>query len=320
MHSLVIRIEQLNHKTPYLSLEALSVARCSMEANTSQPVKDDQIPTNTGQYLIYSLTGCVIIVILSITTLFGNSVILVTIWKTSSLHSASNILLSSLAVSDLAMGLVVQPLFIVYLLAPLGSELLHVLSIFLSTPSLMIITAIGVDRLLALQFHLRYIQVVTPLRVKSVVSFIWLLSAAIASSKLWAGYFFYLIPPATFLCLLVTNLFVYSKIYCVVRRHRRQIQQQQQQLQQGSNDNVYRILRLKKSALKTFLLCIILLLCYLPYSVYTHLQMLRAVASASVLITTVTLVFLNSTLNPLIYCWRDSQIRAAVKQLFYSLI
>ena len=319
MHSLVIRIEQLNHKTPYLSLEALSVARCSMEANTSQPVNDDQIPTNTGQYLIYSLTGCVIIVILSITTLFGNSVILVTIWKTSSLHSASNILLSSLAVSDLAMGLVVQPLFIVYLLAPLGSELPHVLCIFLSTPSLMIITAIGVDRLLALQFHLRYIQVVTPLRVKSVVSFIWLLSAAIASSKLWAGYFFYLIPPATFLCLLVANFFVYSKIYCVVRRHRRQIQQQQQ-LQQGSNDNVYRILRLKKSVLKTFLLCIILLLCYFPYSLYTHLQMLRAVASASVLIITVTLVFLNSTLNPLIFCWRDSQIRAAVKQLFYSLI
>ena len=293
-----------------------------METNTSQPVNDDQIPTNTGQYLIYSLTGCVVIVILSIITLFGNSVILITIWKTSSLHSASNILLSSLAVSDLAIGLIVQPLFIVYLLAPLGSELLHVLSIFLSTPSLMIITAIGVDRLLALQFHLRYIQVVTPLRVKSVVSFIWLLSAAIASSKLWAGYFFYLIPPATFLCLLVANFFVYSKIYCVVRRHRRQIQQQQQQLQQGSNDNVYRILRLNKSALKTFLLCIILLLCYLPYSVCIHLLMLRAVdsISASVLITTITLVFLNSTLNPLIYCWRDSQIRAAVKQLFYSLI
>ena len=62
----------------------------------------------TAQELHFIIAVCVINVILSITALFGNLVILITIWKTSFLHSASNILLSSLAVSDLAVGLVVH--------------------------------------------------------------------------------------------------------------------------------------------------------------------------------------------------------------------
>ncbi len=62
--------------------------------------------------LNFKIANFLINVILSITALFGNSAILLTIWKTSSLHSVANILLASLAISDFAVGLVVQPLFI----------------------------------------------------------------------------------------------------------------------------------------------------------------------------------------------------------------
>lgn len=66
--------------------------------------------------LRHTLAIGVINIILSATALFGNAMILVTIWKTSSLHSASYVLLSSLAASDLAVGLVVQPPFAIFLL------------------------------------------------------------------------------------------------------------------------------------------------------------------------------------------------------------
>lgn len=65
--------------------------------------------------LNHTVAICMINVLLSATALFGNAVILITIWKTSSLHSASYMLLSSLAVSDLFVGLVVQPLFALFL-------------------------------------------------------------------------------------------------------------------------------------------------------------------------------------------------------------
>lgn len=59
---------------------------------------------------------CVVNFLLCFTALFGNSAIILTIWKKSSLHCAANILLTSLAVSDFAVGLISHPLFIANLL------------------------------------------------------------------------------------------------------------------------------------------------------------------------------------------------------------
>ena len=201
------------------------------------------IINNTDKCVTYT-TACVINVILSITAVFGNSVIFITIWKTSSLHSAANILLSSLAVSDLAVGLTAQPLFSVKLLCGIhiDSVPLHILIGFLTIASFMSITAIGVDRLLALQLHLRYEAVVSPFRVKLVLIFILVLSGVVASCLLWVGKLFYTFPSLIFICLLVVNLVVYLKIYLIVRRHQRQIQQQQpqqQQQQQWNNENIF---------------------------------------------------------------------------------
>ena len=128
------------------------------------------------QELNLRIAICVIHGILCFSALLGNAAIVITIWKTSSLRSATNILLTSLAISDLAVGLLEQPLFIAYWLTGTYSVglLLHVsASIFCST-SFFTMTAIAVERLLALQLHLRYHSVVTRPRVIWLVSFIWI--------------------------------------------------------------------------------------------------------------------------------------------------
>lgn len=67
--------------------------------------------------LDYAIAACVALsVLLCFTALFGNCAILITLWRTPTLHSVANILLVSLALSDLAIGLVVQPLYIILLL------------------------------------------------------------------------------------------------------------------------------------------------------------------------------------------------------------
>lgn len=55
---------------------------------------------------------CAINAIMCLASLLGNAVVLSAIWKTPSLHFAEHILLGSLALTDFAVGLVVQPLFI----------------------------------------------------------------------------------------------------------------------------------------------------------------------------------------------------------------
>ena len=271
-----------------------------------------------GQAHIYWFVICALNAFLAFTAAFGNSAILLTIWKTSSLHTLTNTLLASLALSDLAVGLVVQPLFIAYLLSEIDilTLLFSVSSDCLCWASLITITAITVDRLLVLQLHLRYDALVTPLRMTWVVIFIWMSSGVSALlSSLNLTLFFILEFVAT-ISVLVGNFAVYIKIYLIVRRHHRQIQHQfhqHQQMQQATNGNIFRVtLRFKKTALNTFLVYILLLCCYMPYC----LALLSGNISPSVYITTLTLIFLNSSLNPLLYCWRDRDIRTAIKRLF----
>ena len=112
-------------------------------------------------------------VFLSITASVGNILILIALYKVSSLHPPTKLLFRSLAVTDLCVGLVSQPLFAIVLL-----YLSHTTDINSSVPylvftaangsgfvfceaSIMVSTAIRVDRLLALLLGLRYRHVVT---------------------------------------------------------------------------------------------------------------------------------------------------------------
>ncbi|XP_078380286.1 histamine H2 receptor-like [Oculina patagonica] len=290
---------------------------CSFVKNNSG--KDLFQPNGySEQELNCRIAICLINVILALVALFGNSTILLTIWKTRSLHSVANILLSSLAVSDLAVGLLVQPLFIIGLLSGniVSKEIYtllvlgDILEVLLCIVSSMTISAIAIDRLLTLLLHLRYHTVVTPFRVTVVVIFIWIISGISASVRSWNLSLFYSIPPVSFISLVVVNFVVYFKIYLIVRRHQKQIQQQQQQ-----RNNIFRVKRFKKTALNTFLVCILLLCCYMPYSIVYKMSLAGLNFSPSVYFTVITLIFLNSSLNPLLYCWRDRAIRTAIKQV-----
>lgn len=268
--------------------------------------------------VIYRTFICIIQVVICFTALLGNSAILITIWKTLSLHLSANVLLVCLAVSDLAVSLVSQPLFIANVLSQKTTlELLvGILGPFLNTASFMTVTAIGVtvDRLLALQ--LRYQAQVTVFRAARVVIFIWVFSGIFGTTNLWvsAG-LCEILSSATIVNLLVVNFVVYLKIYLIVRRHHKQIQQQRQAI----NQEILSI-RFQKTALNTFLVFILLVCCYMPHTVVLKMAVAGVSIAPRIYSMTITFICLNSSLNPVLYCWRDREIRTAIKQVFYYKI
>ena len=251
------------------------VINLSMPSNNSDEDKFNNIHFFEFERYIenelnYTTTICFSAFIIC-TTLFGNSAILITIWKTSSLHSAANILLSSLAVSDLAVGLIVQPLFIASVQSRMYPVFMFFVTVstFFSIASFFTVTTIGIERLLALQLHLRYHAVVTQFRVTWVVIFIYFISGVIASSSLWVlG-----APSVVYISFIFGNFVVYIKIYLIIRRHQRQIQHQQRQQQ---DRNIFiAAKRFKKTALKTFLVCILLVCCSCPTHWWSRLLLLQ---------------------------------------------
>ena len=256
-------------------------------------------------------------VVLCFTALLGNCSILVTLWRTPSLHSTTNILLASLALSDFAVGLVVQPLFITMLLKKdLHSSfgiVFTILTSFLCLVYFLTTAATGVDRLHAPQLHLRYETVATPFRVVGLVIFIWVFCALYSSTGQWLPKLFYKGLPLMGFTLLTVNFATYLKIYLIVRRHQVQIANLELQ-RQGYHGNMF--WRLKKSALNTFLVFIVHVFCCTPRSLVAVLKEDAFSSAAEVNIITVVIVFLNSSLNPLLYCWQISELRTAMKHRF----
>lgn len=295
----------------------MGIANFSLPFNSSDEDKFNGHFSEFQRYIqneVNYMTAICVTAIIICTTLFGNAAILITIWKTSSLHSVANILLSSLAVSDLSVGLIVQPLFIASLrwTTYLAFILYVIFGTFFNIASFLNVTAIGIERLLALQLHLRYNAEVTSLRVTVVIIFIWLFSGIVSSFSLWIPKVFYIAPSILYISVLAGNFVVYFKIYLIIRRHQRQIQPQQQQ------HNIFSdVKRFKRTALKTFFACIVLICCYMPYSLVVKIALIEGLKfSTRVYFITVALIFLNSTINPLLYYWRDKEIRRALKRLF----
>lgn len=267
---------------------------------------------------------------LSFLAVVGNSLILVSFVKNPSLISPSNVILVSLALSDLCVGLVVQPMYIAWRLNQVifinenwRQDILFSMTAFLSAIlclfSLLTVTFLSVDRYLALRLHLRYNEFITERRMCLFLGLLCLGSVAICTVTLLFPTYDEFLGSSIAIGCFVLNAVLYFKIYRVVQRHKRQINELQ--LGRIPNTGLVNILRFRTSSLAMFYVYLILLLCYLPY---TSLAILFPLFKTNTSVKTAfevswTLVYLNSALNPVLYSWRLKGIRMAVKDVLYGL-
>ncbi|KAL9960134.1 hypothetical protein ACROYT_G033544 [Oculina patagonica] len=262
---------------------------------------------------------------LSITAFFGNMLIIVALRKPSRfLHPPSKLLFGCLASTDLCVGLITQPLHVIYLMSTDHYHLCYyvgilsiTIGIILGGLSLCTLTAISVDRLLVLKLGLGYKQVVTLRRAWVIVLILWLCNTAIAMT------FFSNLPRVTAaftgvvvaLCM-ITATFCYTKIYSMLRHHQATVQGHVKQGQPNGGGIPLNIARYRKTVSSALWVQITLVACYLPHNVVVIMFAISGSATPSLAITwavTLTLVYFNSSLNPFLYCWKMREVRRAVK-------
>ena len=278
------------------------------------------------------VVSCVFNAFLCFTSILLNIITIQALRKTSSLPKTLKTLLLSLAVSDLGVGLLVQPLYVAILLMEIDQNTNS--TAYNSVDKAYVIQkktfvmashfgvfALTVDRFLAIHLHLRYQELVTHKRVVAVVITVWVLSASISILRELSPV--PVIMPAVIIvvCVLTTGL-LYCKIYAAVRHQTNQMQAQVQQVQQATqNEDMANAARLKKSSLATFYVYFVYLVCYLPLSCYLFAKTVNGETPllSHLLYFTRTLVFLNSSLNPLIYCWKMRHIRQTVMNILRNI-
>ena len=277
----------------------------------------------------------------SYTAVMLNIVTIHAMRKTSSLPKPLKTLLLGLAVSDLCVGLVVQPFYIALLVKDLQqnteSTPSYTLQItflivmnFFSCASFFGVLAISIDRFLAIHLHLRYQELVTHKRVVAAVISTWIFSAFFSSMKSWMPT--NLIQPLTIAIAVFFGLFficttiIYYHIYLTVRRHTHRIQslQVREHVAQNSQEiAAANVASISKSAVSTFYVYIVFVLCYLPgycMMISRTIDSESNIAMESFEAYSLTLVFLNSSLNPVIYCLKMRHIRHAIMDILRNML
>ena len=278
----------------------------------------------TGE--IHSQLICLSVInsFLSITAFLGNTLILVALHKESSIHPPSKLLFRTLATTDLRVGIIAEPLSVTAWMSMVNeqwnicrctSTADFCTGYILCSVSLLTLAAISVDRLLALLLGLRYRQVVTLKRIYVAVTVFLVLSIVFTlmyflNREILLWYIKIGLP----LCLVI-SVFCYVKIFLVLRHQQAQVQNHVHQ-GQPSQTVALNIARCRKTVCSALWVQLALVVCYLPYGILLALNTQKLLTSSVFLAKefTQTLVFINSSLNPILYCWKIREVRQAVKE------
>lgn len=290
---------------------------------------------NPAQYLFVAhIVTSIVNIASSPIAVAGNFIVIYSVWKTPWLHTPSNVFICCLAFSDLTVGLLAQPCFVIHKIG----ELLHRFGMYCPTrilleslgnitagASVLTMTGVAVERCLALYFHLRYNEIVTARRVLFAVACTWIVFIVLAAFRisLLTPAIYNNISIAVISFSLLSTYLAYIKILRCVRKHESRIQiveinievsKSSQQLQEKTGQ-LKNMLRYKKSTVAMIFVVGFFTACFLPFlcvklahKVWGYITPVKTgYLYAS------TIAFLNSTFNPLVYCWRIKSLRQAVK-------
>ena len=275
-------------------------------------------------YLVFSGVN----IFLAITATLGNILVLIALYKVSSIHPPTKLLLRCLAVTDLCVGLVVQPIFIASLLeipSEVWNDLYRTatyLSCILSGVSILTTAAISVDRLLALLLGLRYSHTVTLRRVRVAIVCFWLttissgLICSLYSPDIGSNVGFVVVLFSLFI-----SVFSYTKVILRLRQHQAQIQQYAGHEKANGRKIPLNIERYKKMVHSVAWVQLAMVVCYFP-AILIMIMMMTEWRDCNFFfqITARTTLLFNSSLNPFLYCWKISEVRQEVKNTMKEIL
>ena len=282
-----------------------------LNESKAHQLQDGKNTTDTSFLVIFN---CVLNVPLMLISVVANTFVMIAVITNSSLRSTSYILLCGLAVSDLAVGLIVQPFYIAKelnlteFLQPLTSTMAFAFcGVSFATMAL-----ISVDRFMALRYHLNYTNVVTSSRVVFSLTFVWIVHLLLLN-KLWVPPRYIYVGFILVFIYIMAATISYIGIYKIVRRHQFLIHVQQKAVQSSQPTTTLNLLSLRRAALNTFVFYICTILCYFPWCIYRIFYGdIFITNKKTAWIFTITLVFANSSINPFLYGWRLRELRKGV--------
>jgi len=107
----------------------------------------------------------------------------------------------------------------------------------------------------------------------------------------------------------IISTYSYARIFRTIRRQQTQVQDQRGSISPN-------MARYKKTVINALWVHLNITICYLPFAVVMTLSAFQGLSPSLFLaeFVAVNLINLNSSLNPILYCWKIKEVRKAVKE------
>ena len=273
-------------------------------------------------------------------TMFGNLFVIISVCHLKQLHTPTNILILSLAMSDFLVGLFVMPVHLMIwiescsLFKPAFCSFSNMISFHLTFVSIYNITFIAVDRYFALSNPFLYSKKVSLLLAFIITTHVWIVSLFYNCALLYFNGNFRnkcadkCVPSVdevwstidlvvVFILPCATIIVLYLKVFFIARRHAVLIRAAFKDRKHLDVQNNGGSMRLERKAAKVIgILVSVFLICLIPYYICMLLFDVLAQSYDRVVNIMITLFFLNSTINPLIYALFYPWFQKSMKLIF----
>ncbi|XP_031555561.1 melanocyte-stimulating hormone receptor-like [Actinia tenebrosa] len=274
------------------------------------------------QVMTPSIVNLVFNVVLTLTASVGNSLINCAIFTTQNLQTPSYLLITSLAFTDLLVGLVYHPLqtlLMVHILNKNAKGVCQIISIysfvitFLSVLSFLMVALISIDRNLAFNLRQRYRITVTKRRVRLVIYLGWMFSLPFGFSSIFLQHQVHVPTLISFLGLLLLSTICF---YVNAYRGLRHIGHTVHPPQPNQLQSTFNVLKYRKTLKTMVIVLVCLLLCFAPFICSLVVIVSYGVSTATITFAfaCLTLLALHSSINPVIYIIGFRDIRRQVRK------
>ncbi|XP_061072445.1 trace amine-associated receptor 13c-like [Conger conger] len=270
-------------------------------------------------------------------TVCGNLLVIISICHFKQLHTPTNFLLLSLAMTDFLVGVIVMPLYFILWIDPqscfgiLYCTIFNVAALDLTCISIYNVALIAVDRYIAVSNPLHYSMKITMKVTLRIIAILWLYSliynmvllyfngniidmkanitcgeCILISSNVWAIVDFIIV----FLLPCSMIIIIYLNIFAIAKKHANKIRS----VRKCPKIKNVSMASERKAAKSLGVLVAVFLVCLVPYYLSAFLDVYVKKRSVHLAVSgTLTLIYLNSSINPIIYALFYPWFKRSVK-------
>lgn len=176
-----------------------------------------------------NVVAATFVIVLIVLTLFGNGLVCAAFYNFSDLRTICNYFIISLSIADIIVALLAMPFWFALQLTSNRwqysqglKSFWDYIDILSGTASIVSLTVVSVDRMLAITVPFEYPKLMTPTRAFCLIAAVWCYAVAIASCRFatWPGLgYLHFVAAMSFFLPVSVVIVMYFMIFLVVKNH-----------------------------------------------------------------------------------------------------